>query len=118
MKPPRAQGLTLIKLKKNYVTIRFNNGIYNRASKFVESNSITRACFIFLLCTLMTSANKSLEKKIFLWVENVIKQLVLTSAVRSSRYEALGKFGERSRSLEQLDERTLTSEPIVKSQLT
>ena len=28
------------------------------------------------------------------WVENVIKQLVHTSAVRSSRYEALGKFGE------------------------
>ena len=34
------------------------------------------------------------EKKI----ENVIKQLVHTSAVRSSRYEALGKFGEHSRS--------------------
>ena len=50
----------------------------------------------------MTSANKSLEKRIFLWVGNVIKQLVLTSAVRPSRYEALGKFGERSRSLEQL----------------
>ena len=31
-------------------------------------------------------------KKIFLWVENVIKQLVHTSAVRSSRYEALGKL--------------------------
>ena len=31
-------------------------------------------------------------------VENVIKQLVHTSAVRSSRYEALGKFGEHSRS--------------------
>ena len=29
---------------------------------------------------------------------NVIKQLVYTSAVRSSRYEALGKFGEHSRS--------------------
>ena len=36
---------------------------YNIASKFVESNSIARACFIFLLCTLMTSANKSVEKK-------------------------------------------------------
>ena len=35
LKPPRARGLTLIKLKKNYVTIRFNNGIYNMASKFV-----------------------------------------------------------------------------------
>ena len=31
-------------------------------------------------------------------VENVIKQLVHTSAVRSSKYEALGKFGEHSRS--------------------
>ena len=71
---------------------------HNIASKFVWSNSILRACFIFLLCALMTSANKSLEKKIFHGVENVIKQLVHTSAVRSSRYEALGKFGEHSRS--------------------
>ena len=39
------------------------NFIYNIASKFVWSNSIAWACFIFLLCTLMTSANKSLEKK-------------------------------------------------------
>ena len=38
------------------------------------------------------------RKKIFHQVENVIKQLVYTSAVRSSRYEALGKFGEHSRS--------------------
>ena len=54
---------------------------------------------MFLLCTLMTSANKSLEKKkIFHWVENVIKQLVHMSAVRSLRYEARGKFGEHSRS--------------------
>ena len=45
----------------------------------------------------MTSANKSLEKKIFHQVENVIKQLVHTSAVRSSRYEARGKFGEHER---------------------
>ena len=30
-------------------------------------------------------------------VENVIKQLVHTSAVRSSRYEASGKFGEHER---------------------
>ena len=30
------------------------------------SNSIARACLIFLLCTLMTSGNKSLEKKTFL----------------------------------------------------
>ena len=32
-------------------------------------------------------------------VENVIKQLVHTSAVRSSRYEAHGKFGEHERCL-------------------
>ena len=70
---------------------------YNIASKFVYSNSIARACFIFLLCTLMTSANESLKKKIFHWVENVIKQLVHTSAVCSLRYEALGKFREHSR---------------------
>ena len=38
------------------------------------------------------------EKQIFHRVENVIKQLVHTSAVRSSKYEALGKFGEHSRS--------------------
>ena len=31
-------------------------------------------------------------------VDNVIKQLVHTSAVRSSRYKALGKVGEHSRS--------------------
>ena len=70
---------------------------HNIASKFVWLNSIARACFIFLLCTLMTSANISLEKKIFHRVENVIKQLVHTSAVRSSRYEARGKFGEHER---------------------
>ena len=33
------------------------------------------------------------EKKNFHRAENVIKQLVHTPAVRSSRYEALGKFG-------------------------
>ena len=71
---------------------------YNIACKFVKSNSIARACFIFLLCALTTSADKSLEKKIFHRVENVIKQLVHTSAVRSARYEALGKFEEHSRS--------------------
>ena len=40
------------------------------------------------MCTLMASANKSLDKKNFHQVENVIKQLVHTSAVHSSRYEA------------------------------
>ena len=44
----------------------------------------------------MTSANISLEKKIFHRVENVIKQLVHMSAGRSSRYEALGKVREHS----------------------
>ena len=51
----------------------------------------------------MTSANISLEKKIFHRVENVVKQLVHTSAMRSSRYEARGKFREHLRS-----QRTLT----------
>ena len=59
--------------------------------------------------------------KNFHWVENVIKQLVYRSAVRSSRYEAGGKFGERERCVRvargvtqnfprasYLDERTLT----------
>ena len=45
---------------------------YNIASKFVQSNSIVRACFIFLLCTLMTSANKCLENKNFSVSEFVI----------------------------------------------
>ena len=55
-----------------------------------NSNSIARACFIFLLCTLMTSANKSLEKKISLTIGSYV-------GVRSSRYEARGKFGEHER---------------------
>ena len=51
----------------------------------------------------MMSANKSLgKKKNFHQVENGIKQLVHTSAVRSSRYEALGKFGELLKKLELL----------------
>ena len=69
----------------------YNKLIYNIACKFVLSNSIVRVCFIFLLCTLMMSANKSLEKK-NLGVENVIKQLVHMSAVHSTRYEALGSL--------------------------
>ena len=35
------------------------------------------------------------REKIFHRVKNVIKQLVHASAVRSSRYEARGKFGEQ-----------------------
>ena len=38
------------------------------------------------------------REKNFHRVENVIKQLVHTSAVRLLRYEALGKFREHSRS--------------------
>ena len=59
-----------------FVDVAVTAVIYNIASKFVYSNSIARACFIFLLCTLMTSANKSLEeKKIFHRVENVLELL-------------------------------------------
>ena len=59
------------------------------------------------------------EKKIFHRVELVIKQLVPTSVVRSSRYEALGKLGDLSSSpnfprASYLYERMLTYEPIVK----
>ena len=50
-----------------FVDVAVTAVIYNIASKFVYSNSIAQACFIFLLCTLMTSANKSLaEKKFFI----------------------------------------------------
>ena len=38
------------------------------------------------------------REKIFHQVENVLKQLVHKSSVCSSRYEALGKFGEHLRS--------------------
>ena len=69
------------------------NLVYNIASKFVSSNSIARACFIFLLCTLMTSANKSLEKKNFLRVENVIKQLVLRQLCVHRDMKHLGSLG-------------------------
>ena len=69
------------------------------------------------------------RKKNFHRVENVIKQLVHTSAVCSSRYEARGKFGEHERcvkvargvaesnssflSFKSSFLRTLTYEPIV-----
>ena len=42
-----------------------NKSYYNIAGNLVWSNSIARACFIFLLCMLMKSANKSLEKRNF-----------------------------------------------------
>ena len=53
---------------------------------------------ILIVYTLDVSKQIPRDKKIFHLVENVIKQLVHTSAVRSLRYEALGKFGEHSRS--------------------
>ena len=42
--------------------------------------------------------SKQIPREKHLGVENVIKQLVHMSAVHSTRYEALGKFGEHSRS--------------------
>ena len=73
-------------------------------------------CFIFLLWTLMTSANKSLEKKIFLRVENVIKQLVHKSAVLLPMpHTTLMHLSSSSNFLRAsyLNECTLTYEPIV-----
>ena len=66
---------------------------YNVASKFVWSNSIAWTCFIFLLCTLMTSANKSLEKNHFLrdfllW-DFTIKKLVKNSAAIKAKHGKL-----------------------------
>ena len=66
------------------------------------------------------------QEKFFHRVKNVTKQLVHTSAVRSSRYEARGKFGEQLQLLEcslnfprasYLDECTLTYEPIVNERI-
>ena len=53
---------------------------------------------MFPLCTLITVKKQMSRENIFknYRVENVIKQLVHAVAVRS--YEALGKFGEHSRS--------------------
>ena len=91
--------MTHHKLEADKMAHLVANVCYNIASKFVSSSSIALACFIFLLCTLTTSANKSLEEKKFcIGLKNVIKQMVHASAVRSSRYEALRKFGEHSRS--------------------
>ena len=65
-----------------FVDVAVTAVIYNIASKFVYSNSIARACFIFLLCTLMTSANKSLKKKIFLRLEQLLR---IFRALQTSR---------------------------------
>ena len=55
-----------------------------------------RASYFYCARSWRQQTNPS-RKKIFHRVENVLKQLVHTSAVRSSRYEALGKFGEHER---------------------
>ena len=65
-----------------FVDVAVTAVIFNIASKIVYSNSIARACFIFLLCTLMTSANKSLEKKIFLRLEQLLR---IFRALQTSR---------------------------------
>ena len=75
----------------------------------------------------MTSANVSLEKKIFHRVENVIKQLVHTSACVHRDMKHLGSLESTQEArvthlscspnfprASYLDERTLTYEPIVK----
>ena len=72
-----------------------HNAIYNIACKFVHSNSIARACFIFLLCALSKQIPR--EKK-FPSGWKCYKTIVHTSSMRSSRYEALGRFGEHSTS--------------------
>ena len=78
---------------------------YNIASKFITwlvnlSNQIQlreRASYSYCARSRRQQKNPS-GKKIFHRVENAIKQLVPTLAVRSSSYEVLGKFGELSRS--------------------
>ena len=114
----------------------FFKPFYNIARKFVYSNSIARAYFIFLLCTLMTSTNKSLEEKNFpsgwkcyktigsyvscafikIWstweVWRALKKLELLSATPRATLTYLlcsPNFPRAS----YLDERTLTYEPIV-----
>ena len=77
--------------------IKFNNHFDNIASKFVYQIQLCeRASYSY--CARSWRQQTSLKKKIFHRVENVIKQLVHTSAVHSLRYEALGKFREHSRS--------------------
>ena len=76
-----------------------SNSIYDKAGKFAQSNSIARACFISQLCTLITQQRKFLFIQYLNYgIENALKQLVHVSVGHSSRYEALGKFGEHSRS--------------------
>ena len=63
--------------------------VYSVAKCFPEIKLSTRWSVAERLSTLSQHLNHR--------VENVIKQLVHTSAVRSSRYEASGKFGEHER---------------------
>ena len=117
-----------------------NNRIYNIAGKFVYPNSIARACFIFQLCALMTSANKSLEEKNFpscwkcyktigsyvscafinIWstweVWKALEKLELLSATPRATLTHLSCSPNFPRA-SYLDERTLTNEPIVKYRL-
>ena len=65
--------------------------VYSVAKCFPEIKLSTRWSVAERLSTLSQHLNHR--------VENVIKQLVHTSAVRSSRYEARGKFGEHERCL-------------------
>ena len=114
-----------------------SNMNYNIASKFAYSNSIARACLIFLLCTLMTSANKSLEEKNFpsgwkcyktigsyvsctfiniwsTWEDwRALKKLELLSVAPWATLTHLSCSPNFPRA-SYLDERTLTYEPIVK----
>ena len=84
-------------------------GVHNRNMKHAHAIEFTRSyirtelvikfnCASVPHIPIVHAHDKSLEKKIFHRDENVIKQLVHTSAVRSSRYEALEKFREHSRS--------------------
>ena len=117
-----------------YHTVTYTNNNYNIASKFVYSNSIARACFIFLLRTLMTSANISLKTKNFpsgwkcyktiglyvsctfieIWstweVKRVLKKLEPTPRATLTHLLCSPNFPRAS----DLDERTLTYEPLVK----
>ena len=110
---------------------QFDN--YNMVGKFVKSNPIAWLCFIFLLCTLMTSANKSLEKKIWkcyktigshvscafieIWstweVWRALKKLELLSAMPWATLTHLS-CSPNFPCASYLDERTLTYESIVK----
>ena len=70
------------------------NRLQNIANSCNQIQLRVHACFIFLFCTLVTSANKCLNKKIFLPHFKCYKtNMVHASAVPSSRYEPGAKFG-------------------------